>query len=237
VGPGWYESEENGMTGTGQQGLISRDGKTLAVFEDDAASQTGGKPSKFKLWLYRVASLPVSSGWGNAACVISLDPAVTSDPFHISPSFSPDGTKIMWGDDQGVKVMSIADLSTCPTVSNAALVVPGASEPFYSKGNVQAAAANPTQPGGATTPEPGPPAVKPVAKFNFKVKHRKVRFDASGSKGSIVSFSWKFGDGKNGKGRKVAHTYKKPKRYKVTLVVRTAAGVTAKVTHKVRAVR
>src|SRR4051812_1936344 len=33
VGPGWYESA---MTGNGQQGLISRQGTTLAVFEDDA---------------------------------------------------------------------------------------------------------------------------------------------------------------------------------------------------------
>lgn len=232
-GPGWYESEENGMSGTGQQGLISRDGTTLAVFEDDAAAQTSGTPSKFNLWLYRVSSLPTNSGWGFAKCVIPLDASVTSDPFHISPSFSPDGTKIAWADDQGVKVMPIADLSTCPTVANAALLIPGASEPFYSKGNLQAGAPNPLQPGGASGP---PPPVKPVARFKFKVKHRKVVLDASGSK-RAVSYSWKFGDGKKGSGRKLSHTYRKPGKYSVTLVVRSSAGATAKVTHKVKAVR
>jgi hypothetical protein len=240
VGPGWYESEENGMTGTGQQGLISRQGTTLAVFEDDGADHTDGKPAKFKLWLYKASSLPTNGGWGYAACVISLDAAATSDPFHISPSFSPDGSKIMWADDQGVKLLSIADLSTCPTAANAALLIPGGGEPFYSKGNLQAAAANPVQPGGTgdtgNGSGGGTPA-KPVARFTFKVKHRRVKFDASGSKGTIASFSWKFGDGKKGSGRKVSHTYKKPGKYKVTLVVRTAAGKTAKVTHKVKAVR
>jgi hypothetical protein len=242
-GPGWNESESNGMTGTGQQGLISRDGTTLAVFEDDGAAHADGKPSFFKLWLYRVGSLPTSSGWGNAQCVISLDPSVTSDPFHISPSFSPDGSKILWGDDQGVKVMSIADLSTCPTVANASLLIPGASEPFYSQGNLQAAAANPNQPGATDTGTGNgngngtPPPAKPLARFKFKVKHRTVKFDASASKGSALSFSWKFGDGKKGKGRKPAHTYKKAKKYTVTLVVKTAAGKTAKMTRKVRVVR
>jgi PKD repeat protein len=146
----------------------------------------------------------------------------------------------MWADDQGVKLLSIADLSTCPTAANAALLIPGGGEPFYSKGNLQAAAANPVQPGGTgdtgNGSGGGTPA-KPVARFTFKVKHRRVKFDASGSKGTIASFSWKFGDGKKGSGRKVSHTYKKPGKYKVTLVVRTAAGKTAKVTHKVKAVR
>jgi PKD repeat protein len=91
------------------------------------------------------------------------------------------------------------------------------------------------QPGG-TTPLPPTPAAKPVARFTFKVKHRKVKFNASGSK-LAASYAWRFGDGKKGSGRKPSHTYKKPGKYKVTLVVRSSAGKTAKVTHKVRARR
>lgn len=63
-----------------------------------------------------------------------------------------------------------------------------------------------------------------------------MAFDASGSRNG-ASFSWKFGDGKKGSGRKVTHKYGKPGSYSVTLVVRSAAGKTATVTHKVKAAR
>ena len=230
VGPGWAEPS---MTGTGAQGLISRQGTTFAVFEDDASDQVSGKPTKVHVWLYTADSLAAAetNAW-TKRCEVALNAAGTSNPLHLSPSFSPDGTKLLWSDDAGVEVMSLGDLaSACP--SGPALLIPGGSEPFYSQGNVQPAAANPVQPGG-TAP---PPAAKLVARFKFKVKHRKVKFDGSGSSGPVASFAWKFGDGKTGKGRKPSHTYKKPGKYKVTLVVRSAAGKTAKVTHKVRAVR
>jgi hypothetical protein len=223
VGSGWYEPT---MTGTGQQGLISRQGTTLAVFEDDAADHVDAKPTKFHLWVFTAPSIDSAktNGW-TKRCEIALDPGVTNNPSNISPSFSPDGTKLLWGDDQGVKVISIANLSACPTVADAALLVPGGSQPFYSAGNEQPAAVTPV----AASP-------KPVAKFSFKASRhgRKVAFNASGSK-RAVSYSWKFGDKKKGSGRKVSHKYKKPGRYSVTLVVRSAAGKTAKVTHKVKA--
>jgi PKD repeat protein len=103
-------------------------------------------------------------------------------------------------------------------------VIPGGAQPFYSAGD--------EQPAFVQAPSAAP---KPVAKFKFKAaKHgRKASFDASGSK-RAVSFSWKFGDGKKGSGRKLSHKYKKPGRYKVTLIVRSAAGKSAKVTHKVK---
>jgi hypothetical protein len=223
-GTGWYEPQ---MTGTGQQGLISRQGTTLAVFEDDAADHVDARATKFHLWLFTAPSLSSAetNDW-TMRCEIALDPGVTSNPSNISPSFSPDGTKIAWGDDQGVKVLSIANLSTCPSVGDATLLIPGGAQPYYSAGDVQPAA--------VVKP---PPAPKPVARFKFKAakRGRKVSFDASGSR-RAVSYSWRFGDGKKGSGRKVTHRYKKAGRYKVTLVVRSAAGKTAKVTHKVRAV-
>ena len=77
------------------------------------------------------------------------------------------------------------------------------------------------------------------ARFSFKPKtaraHRKVTFDARKSKetgGTIVSYRWKFGDGKTGKGRKVKHAYKKRGRYTVTLTVRDAAGHKKTAKHK-----
>jgi hypothetical protein len=229
VGPGWYDTA---ITHNGQQGLVSRQGTRLAIFEDDASEQTSGKPTLVHLWIEQAASIGAaeSSGW-SYGCDLALDASKTTDPLHISPSFSPDGTKLLWGDDTGVEVMSVADLSNCAAL-HPVLLIPGGSEPFYSQGNLQAGAANPNQPGGST-PTPG----KPHAKFKAKVKHLKVKFDASGSSetgGSIVGYAWKFGDGKKGKGRKASHRYKKPRKYRVTLTVKDATGQTAHVTHKVR---
>jgi hypothetical protein len=229
VGPGWYDTA---ITHNGQQGLVSRQGTRLAVFEDDASEQLSGKPTLVHLWIETASSISAaeSSGW-SYGCDIALDASKTSDPLHISPSFSPDGTKLLWGDDTGVEVMSVADLSNCAALQPV-LLIPGGGEPFYSKGNLQAGAANPNQPGGTT-----PAAAKPHARFKAKAKHLKVAFNASKSSetgGSIAGYSWKFGDGKKGKGRKVSHRYKKPGKYKVTLTVKDAAGKTAHVTHKVR---
>src|SRR3954462_6796864 len=151
------------MTSNGQQGLISRQGTTLAVFEDDASEQLSAKPTKFHLWIFTAPSLDDAKvhAW-TKRCEIALDAGATSTPLDISPSFSPDGTKLLWGDDNGVEVISIADLSNCDAI-HPALLIPGAAEPQYSAGNVQAAAANPNQPGGSTTP-----TAKPHAKFKFK---------------------------------------------------------------------
>jgi hypothetical protein len=241
VGPGWNEPT---MSGTGAQGLISREGTKFAVFEDDAADHIDGKPAKVHLWLYDAPDLGTAAktGW-TKRCEIALDASKTTRPFRLSPSFSPDGTKLLWGDDTGVEVASVADLSNCASVHPVLLVLGGA-EPFYSKGNVHAAAANPRQPGGTRPkpkPNPTPTPKKPHARFKFKPKHprahRKVRFDASASTapGSrIVSYRWKFGDGKKGHGRKVRHRFEKAGKYKVTLTVRAANGRKGKVTHKVR---
>jgi PKD repeat protein len=83
-----------------------------------------------------------------------------------------------------------------------------------------------------------------LARFSFRPKkpkrRAKVTFNAgtsSVSSGRIVSYSWRFGDKKKGKGRKVKHAYKKPGRYTVTLTVRDAAGHKATVRHKVKITR
>ena len=52
---------------------------------------------------------------------------------------------------------------------------------------------------------------------------QKVHFDGSATHLAhglkAKSFSWNFGDGKTGKGEKVAHTYRRPGKYRVTLKV------------------
>jgi PKD repeat protein len=153
--------------------------------------------------------------------------------------------------------------NSCAGHSAVVTVIPGGSEPFYAKGAMAPAAANPTQPGAPATPPPTgptgssgtpagggttpvtltPPPPLPTARFKLATAHPRARhklvFDARASRevgGTIVAYRWKFGDGRTGKGRKVKHAYRKPGRYKVTLTVVDAAGhkATKKLTIRVK---
>jgi PKD repeat protein len=68
----------------------------------------------------------------------------------------------------------------------------------------------------------------PVARFTPTVDGKNVRFDASSSSdlnGTIVKYFWEFGDGTNGTGKIVDHTYEKDYiLYKVNLTVTDSAG-------------
>jgi chitodextrinase len=245
------------------EAVISRDGKESAVFFNDAAGWSDGKPRNVDLWVYSNAAMPAdfSAGWPDpaASCKFPLDASKLSDIHNLSPSLSPDGSKVLWGDSEGVKLMSLGDVAGgCAGAGSPVTLVPGGSQPFYAKGNVQPGAANPRQPdptppaGGATPSGGGTPTTTStgavvlhlLARFSFKPKqphaHKKVTFDARKSKetgGHIVSYRWKFGDGTKAKGRKVKHAFKRRGRYTVALTVRDDAGHKATVKHKVKVVR
>ncbi|MCA1598183.1 MAG: PKD domain-containing protein [Chloroflexi bacterium] len=210
---------EPAMTGTGFQGLISRPGTTFAVFNDDAADFISGTPSFVKVWIYTTSTPPLPQG--GPTCIVSLDASTTTKPYRLSPSFSPDGSKLLWGDDRGVEIMSIADLSNCAAL-HPTLVIAGGSEPFYSKASVQPQAAH-----------------KPIAKISVKTKHprrlHKVRLEAKAGVG--YKYSWKFGDGKTATGRRVSHTYRKAKKYKITLTVRDSSGAKASTVRTLKVAR
>jgi len=80
---------------------------------------------------------------------------------------------------------------------------------------------------------PLPPNQPPVANFMCPSQVRvgeSATFDASGSydpDGSIVSFSWRFGDGGVGYGTSVTHQYQAAGTYTVTLTVTDNAGAKA----------
>jgi hypothetical protein len=226
----------------------------MAVFNQDAANWIDGHPRSVKLLVESAPDLATAEGadWSDV-CTVTLDATKYPDPNVISPSFSPDGTKLLWADSDGVRVAAVTNVSkdgsgNCTSIAPVTLI-PGGAEPFYGKGNVQPAAADPNQPGGPATQQPPPPTTTTpptttppptlvlVARFTIKTKHARVRhrvvFDAGKSSGA-ATFAWRFGDGKKGKGRRVSHVYRKAKTYKVTLTVRNATGHTAKATHKLK---
>ncbi len=74
---------------------------------------------------------------------------------------------------------------------------------------------------GAGIPNP------PQASFTAAVdpaNSRRWTFDASGSTGSIASYSWVFGDGNTGSGQSVVHIYAADGSYRVTLTVSNSGG-------------
>lgn len=66
----------------------------------------------------------------------------------------------------------------------------------------------------------------------------KVDFDASKSfdrDGKIVSYTWNFGDGSKGEGKKVKHTYEKPGEYNATLTLTDDTGLKSTLSKEVEA--
>ena len=137
---GWNEPA---MTGTGAQAVISRAGDKMAVFEDDAANWLNSKPRTVRLWLYTGNNIPTN--W-TKRCVIKLPAAQITKPLYLHPSFSPDGTKLIWGDDHGVEEASVATPGNCSSYKPH-LLIAGGSQPFFSAGAEQPGASSPHQPG------------------------------------------------------------------------------------------
>jgi hypothetical protein len=139
---GWNEPA---MTGTGAQGVIDRTGDKLAVFEDDAADWLNGKPRNVRLWLYGTTGPKIPTNW-TKRCVIKLPAAQISKPLFLHPSFSPDGKRLIWGDNRGVEEASVANPGKCSSY-RPHLLIRGGSEPFFSAGTERSPAAHPHQPG------------------------------------------------------------------------------------------
>jgi hypothetical protein len=227
VGAGWHEAAMDdvfGGTVRSAEAVISRSGKEAAVFFNDAFDWTDAKPRHVDLWIYANPAMPANfSGSYDPKCKIVLNAGQIPDVYSISPSLSPDGTKLLWGDARGVELTTLGNVAAGCAGLSTRLLVPGGREPFYGAGEVQPAAAR-----------------KPVARFKVRTKHaragKKVVFDARSSR-RATSYAWKFGDGRKGHGRKVSHRFKKPGRYTVRLTVRGAGGRKATVKHKVKVSR
>jgi PKD repeat protein len=97
---------------------------------------------------------------------------------------------------------------------------------------------------GATGPPPPPPPGYPVANFSFSptsgTAPLTVTFDASASydpDGSVVGYSWNFGDGATGSGRVTSHTYTSNGTFTIRLTVTDNEGKTGSTTKSITIVK
>ena len=82
--------------------------------------------------------------------------------------------------------------------------------------------------------EPDPEPEGPIASFAADCTDLTCDFDATGSDGDIVSYEWDFGDGNDGVGETVSHTYGEDGIYTVMLTVTDDEGESDTATEEVK---
>lgn len=120
---GWFS---DAGWASGWRAFASSDAKRIAVVEDDAADRLG-TPTRVAIKLY------ATDGAGSTPTAI----CATNIPFgpgfaNVSPSFSPNDEKLLFGEPDGIHVAAIGDRPDCSAIERAPLVLPGATEGFWS---------------------------------------------------------------------------------------------------------
>lgn len=146
---------------TGFDGIaVSRDGTKAATLEEDAANWTDGAARKVAIRLWSAAGAPTPAHPSVATptfqCELDLpgDPGVTAWYDNAGPTFSPDGTQLAFAEPDGVHIANVSNLSNCAAIT-APLVIPGATQPFWS-------AADESPNAGYVTPKPQGDTTPPV---------------------------------------------------------------------------
>lgn len=160
--PATYAGDPGGWA-TGYDGIaVSSDGSKVAAVEEDAANWSDGAARKVVLRLWSAGGAPTPAKQDVPAPVFECEVALPPDPDatawfdNAGPTFSPDGTRLVFAEPDGVHIADVSDLADCPTVQKAPLVIPGATQPFWSTADEAANAgyAAPVADGGGSTPPP-----------------------------------------------------------------------------------
>jgi hypothetical protein len=120
-----------------QFGAVSRSGDKLAF-----VATTQGPQDQIRLY-------EVTGPIPNAPTPVCALTGATGGQFFY-PSFSPDGSELAWQDAAGIHVSAVSNLSDCSTITDQ-LVLPGGSEPYFGRADVNPANA------------PAPPTVNPTS--------------------------------------------------------------------------
>jgi hypothetical protein len=127
---------------TGFDGIaVSRDETKVATLEEDSGNWTSGAAHKVVIRLWSAGGAPTPAHetvpTPTPKCDISLpaDPNVTDYFDNSGPTFSPDGSKLAFAEPDGIHIANTSNLANCASVTAAPLVIPGATQPFWSGGN------------------------------------------------------------------------------------------------------
>jgi hypothetical protein len=137
---------------TGYDAAAARGGARFAVVEDDAADN-GGDPTRVALRLFAGTTF---------ACELPLP--VDDSYIGAGPTFSADGSRLAWAQQDGIHVASLGDLSDCSAIKQQTIGAPGDTQPYWTPA---ATIAGTPPPSGGTTSPPG--------KLKLTVKVRSSR--------------------------------------------------------------
>lgn len=213
---GW--TDPNIPDGYAYEGFTSRDGRLFALFLDDASNYIPPAPHHVRIHLETWAK-PVS-GNSTDACTIMLPPSAftaSGYPLIETMAFSSDDRTLMWSQDDGIWAANVSNPKSCGTPHR---VIAGGLMPQLSP-----AALKPALPTASFRISPTKPRARTATHFNALSSHE--------AGGRIVAYSWSFGDGKKGSGRKTTHTFRRPGHYTVKLTVTDAHGTRATVQRRI----
>jgi hypothetical protein len=158
----------DGWSATGFGGAINRQQTVVALAMDDAADWSPSGVHDAAIDLLPVVNGTVDAAHERRIMLQNAGGAAATTPNDtvsagsmISPSFSPDGTKIAFATNSGVweytlpaNLGSIANGPVQACGGTARLPIPGGSFPFWSPAAVQSAPVSPTNPTNPTNPQP-----------------------------------------------------------------------------------
>jgi hypothetical protein len=157
---------------TDRQATAARDGSRVAVLEDDGPDYIDGAHHA-DIRLYTTAGNDVTEP--TLKCTLARDPGNIANFDAASPAFSPDGSRLVWAENDGIHTAITANLGDCGSVTER-LLVAGGTYPFFGRGAVADAPS-----AGAPAPAAPAPSPSPVpARFVLVSSARTATLTAAG---------------------------------------------------------